>query len=80
MSSSKKKDPAMTLTQRLSALDSKLEAKHAEVEAQAEETTRAVNGFKKCAAVSRTRMAFKAPLEEDLEEEAAPGEGVAVAE
>lgn len=63
-----KKDPTLTLTltQRFAALDLKLEAKHAEHEAQAEETTRVVDGLKKCA--SRTRMSFQVLTEEELED------------
>ncbi len=63
------KDPALTLTQRLEFLDSKLEAKHAEVEAEADRTSGAMRGLKACASDSRTRMNVRAYSEEDLEEE-----------
>lgn len=68
-----KPDPALTLTRRLSQLDSKLAAKHAEVDAETEEAasavTEAIGRLRMCADDSRTRMSIQALCEEDLEDE-----------
>ncbi len=63
------KDPAKTLTQRLKLLDSKLDSKHAQADAQAADTEEALDGFKACAADSRTRLSIRTYAEEDLEDD-----------
>ena len=61
------KTPAGKLTQRLAFLESRLDAKHAAIDAADESAVRAVRGLKDCSSTSRTRMSIRAFSEEDLE-------------